>query len=48
MEKAEKELIRLVDGLLEDEANAPQLFHAVKLLRLVQKGDVKSIKKLGG
>ncbi|NJE01464.1 hypothetical protein [Thermococcus sp. JdF3] len=48
MEKAEKELLRLVDGLLEDEANAPQLFHAVKLLRLVQKGDIKGIKKLGG
>ncbi len=45
MRKAEKELLKLVDRLIE-EKNAGALFHAVKLLRLVQKGDVEGIRKL--
>jgi len=48
MKKAEEELLKLIDELLENEANAFQLFHAVRLLRLVQKRDRNGIKKFGG
>ncbi len=47
MRKAEKELLKLVDRLIE-EKNAGALFHAVKLLRLVQKGEVEEIKRFEG
>ena len=48
MKKAEEELLRLIDDLLEDpEGNALEITYAVRLLRLVQRGDVKDIKKLG-
>ncbi|ACS34011.1 hypothetical protein [Thermococcus gammatolerans] len=47
MEKAEKELLKMIDGLLDDEANAVEVFYAVKLLRLVQRGDIEGIKRFG-
>ncbi|QDA31720.1 hypothetical protein FH039_09085 [Thermococcus indicus] len=47
MEKAEEELIKLIDRFLK-EKDAQALFHAVKLLRLVQKGNVEGIKRFGG
>ncbi|AHF80025.1 hypothetical protein [Thermococcus paralvinellae] len=43
MRKAEDELIKLIDELTDDEANALQVFYAVKLLRLVQKRDREGI-----
>jgi len=48
MKKAEEELLKLIDELLENEANAFQVFHAVRLLRLVQKKDVEGIKGFKG
>jgi len=45
MKKAEKELLKMIDRFIEEE-DAEALFHAVKLLRLVQKGDVGGIRKL--
>ncbi|GAB6101669.1 hypothetical protein JCM16138_08920 [Thermococcus atlanticus] len=47
MKKAEEELLKLIDRFIEDETNAQALFHAVKLLRLIQRGDVERIKKFG-
>ncbi|WP_258084103.1 hypothetical protein [Thermococcus thermotolerans] len=47
MKKAEEELLKLIDLFIE-ENNAQALFHAVKLLRLVQKGNVEGIKRFGG
>ncbi|ADT83609.1 hypothetical protein TERMP_00632 [Thermococcus barophilus MP] len=45
MQKAEKELLELIDGLLDDEKNALWVFYAVKLLRLIQRKDLGGIKK---
>ncbi len=45
MQKAERELLKLIDGLLDDEENALQVFYAVKVLRLIQRNDVEAIKK---
>ena len=47
MKKAEKELLKMIDRLIE-EKDAGALFHAVKLLRLVQKGEVEEIKRFEG
>ena len=47
MKKAEEELLNLIDRFIE-ENNAQALFHAVKLLRLVQRGEVEGIKRFGG
>ncbi len=46
MKKAEEELLKLIDRLIGEE-DAQALFHAVKLLRLIQRGDVGRIKKFG-
>ena len=45
MKKAEEELLKLIDRFIE-ENSAQALFHAVKLLRLVQKRNVERIKEL--
>lgn len=47
MKKAETELLKLIDRFTEKD-NAQAVFHAVKLLRLVQKEDVEGIKRFGG
>ncbi|WP_297510854.1 hypothetical protein [Thermococcus sp.] len=47
MKKAETELLKLIDRFIE-ENNTQSVFHAVKLLRLVQKEDVEGIKRFGG
>ena len=47
MKKAETELLKLIDRFIEDN-NTQAMFHAVKLLRLVQKEDVEGIKRFGG
>ncbi|AFL95710.1 hypothetical protein CL1_1511 [Thermococcus cleftensis] len=49
MKRAEEELWKLIDGLLEDpEENAIEIAYAVKLLRLVQRRDVEGIRNFGG
>jgi len=47
MKKAEKELLKMIDRFIKEE-DVEALFHAVKLLRLVQKGEVEEIKRFGG
>ena len=47
MKKAGEELLNLIDRFIE-ENNAQARFQAVKLLRLVQRGEVEGIKRFGG
>ncbi|AJC72616.1 hypothetical protein X802_00720 [Thermococcus guaymasensis DSM 11113] len=39
--------MKMIDRFIEEE-DAEALFHAVKLLRLVQKGEAEGIKRFGG
>lgn len=47
MKKAEEELLKLVDSFIE-ENNAQAVFHAVKLLRLVQRRNTEGIRSFHG
>ena len=46
MKRAEEDLLNRLDELLENAAeNALEIAYTVKLLRLVQRGDVKGIRE---